>query len=88
MKKFKKEYLLEELNLPENAVKDDIVDTSRWSENHDIIFKDVDEKYYRTWYSCGLTEMQDESPFEYSPDEIECVEVEWKEVTKFEWVDK
>jgi len=70
---FTKSFLMDELDLPYSALEDDIVDTSRWSENHDIIFEH-EGKFYNTGYSCGLTEQQDESPWEYE-DEIECVEV-------------
>lgn len=59
-------------------ITDEIVDTTRWSEIHDVIFK-LDEKFYQTHYSQGLTEYQDESPWEYDDPEIH--EVEPKEVT-------
>ena len=45
-------------------ISDDINDTSRWSEYHTLIFK-YDGKIYRAYYSRGLTEQQDESPWEY-----------------------
>jgi hypothetical protein len=54
-------------------LEDNIVDTSRWSIYHKIIFEHED-KYYQTYYSEGATECQDESPWEYD-DEIECTEV-------------
>ena len=47
---------------------------SRWSYHYVMIFK-YDGKYYKTHYSVGATEMQDESPYEYASDMIECVEV-------------
>lgn len=71
---FHKDFLKNELDLPSSAIKDDIVDTSRWSEHHEIIFEH-DGKFYRTHYSCGLTEIQDERPWEYET-EVECTEVE------------
>lgn len=52
----------------------EIVDTSRWSNIYNLVFK-YDGKYYQTSYSVGATEIQDESPFEWSPDMIECKEV-------------
>ena len=55
-------------------VVNEIFDTSRWSTHHSLIFK-KDGKYYRTSYSRGATEQQDESPWEYE-DNVECVEVE------------
>ena len=45
--KLHKDYLLEELNLPYSAIKDTITSTSRWSENHEIIFAN-DGKFYKT----------------------------------------
>lgn len=55
------------------VVKDDIVDTRRWSEDHRVVVRrKSDEKLFIGNYSTGLTEMQDESPFEYSePDFVE-----------------
>ena len=85
--KFKKDFLINELDLPYNddiVQEDNIIETSRWSELHEIVFSYKD-KYYQTSYSQGLTELQDESPWEYD-DEIECVEVEQKEVLVKQWV--
>ncbi|MCR8983057.1 hypothetical protein [Brevibacillus laterosporus] len=56
------------------VILDQIVDQSRWSIFHDIIFKWTDGKYYSTGYSEGATECQEEAPWEYE-DEVECVEV-------------
>ena len=87
MKKvFHKDFLKNELELPYNAIKDTITDTSRWSIHHEIIFEH-DSKFYKTNYSEGATESQCESPWEYA-DNITCIEVELKEVTKLEWVVK
>ena len=52
----------------------EIIDTTRWSVIYRAIFS-FDGKLYETHYSCGATEMQDESPYEYEPDEIDCSEV-------------
>lgn len=82
--KLHKDYLKNELDLPSNAVLDEITDTSRWSVHHRIIFKH-EGKFYETYYSEGATEMQDESPWEYD-DEVECDEVELKEVKVVKWV--
>ena len=71
--KFSKEYLKNNLDLPYSALEDKIVDTSRWSVHHEIIFADQG-KFYKTYYSEGATEMQDERPWEYD-NEIECTEV-------------
>ena len=83
--KFSKTYLKEELDLPyKNTIIDEIVDTSRWSIHHRIIFEDKG-KFYETYYSEGATEMQDESPWEYE-DEVDCTEVELREVKVKKWV--
>jgi hypothetical protein len=55
------------------VIEDKIIDTTRWSEIHDIVFL-YKGKHYAAGYSCGLTEMQDESPWEYE-EEVECHEV-------------
>lgn len=83
--KFSKDYLKNELDLPyENTIVDEIIDTTRWSIVHEIVFEDKG-KFYQTIYSEGATECQDERPWEYQ-DEIECMEVEWKEVKVKKWV--
>lgn len=88
-KTFQKEDLLdlidgfgEDLKLVES----EIIDTSRWSIINEIVFEDLsDGKFYSTTYSVGATECQDESPWEYDGDEIECYQVEPVEVTKIEY---
>ena len=80
---------LRDMDMPYSApdggeiVYDKIYDTSRWSEMHEMVvqFKDqmgTDEAWYFT-YSRGLTECQDESPWEFD-DEIEAHLV--KKITK------
>ena len=84
-KNFSKNYLKEELSLPyENAIVDVIIDTGRWSIFHEIVFAD-NGKFYKTTYSEGATEYQDESPWEYD-DEVECIEVELREVKVKKWM--
>lgn len=84
-KVFSKDYLVDELDLPyENTIVNRIVDTTRWSIIHEIVFED-NGKFYMTTYSEGSTEIQDERPWEYD-DEIECTEVELKNVTVKKWV--
>ena len=57
-------------------IQDELVDTSRWSEIHEVVIK-RDGKFYKDQYSVGATEMQDESPWEYSePEFVEVVPVE------------
>jgi len=78
-----KDYLVNELNLPDSAIKNTITGTSRWSIHHEIIFS-YNDKFWRTYYSVGATEQQDESPWEYQ-NEIECVEVKLIEKTIKVW---
>lgn len=87
-KTFDKTYLTEELVLPYSkyVVSDTIIDTGRWSIEHELIFMDpADNKYYRTSYREGATELQDERPWEHK-DTVEAVEVEKKLVIKEEYV--
>lgn len=84
--KLDKKYMINELDLPYSAILDEITDTSRWSIHHRIIFA-YQGRFYETHYSVGATENQDESPWEYD-DEVECVEVELKEVKVKKWVAK
>lgn len=56
------------------TIQDNITDTGRWSVHHEWVFK-YDGKFYRAQYSVGATEQQDEVPFEYDGDQIECAEV-------------
>lgn len=71
------------------VIKTELVDNTRWSLVYDEIIQDIDTgKYYLTSYSTGATECQDESPYEYDPDEIEVVEVVPTEKTIIEYVKK
>lgn len=84
-KVFSKDYLMDELDLPyENTIVNRIVNTTRWSIIHEIVFEDKG-KFYMTTYSEGATEYQDERPWEYD-DEIKCTEVELKEVKVKKWI--
>ena len=48
-----------------DVIEDVIDDTTRWSENHTIVIqRKSDGKYFTDWYSVGLTEMQDERPYD------------------------
>ena len=84
-KTFSKDYLMNELDLPWTAIHDEIVDTGRWSIHHRIVFQD-NGKFYSTHYSVGATESQDERPWEYD-NEVECSEVELKEVIVKKWIE-
>lgn len=66
---------------------DKITDTDRWSTHHEIVFE-IDGKYYKSHYSRGATEMQDERPYEYDGEWIEVTEVVPKEVTVIQYVKK
>ncbi len=52
----------------------------RWSLDHYMVFG-FEDKFYMAHYSVGATENQDESPWEYEGDQIECVEVEPRKQT-------
>ena len=51
-----------------------LVDTSRWSKIYEMVFS-YGDNWYLTSYSKGATENQDERPFEYDDDEIDCTQV-------------
>lgn len=51
-----------------------LIGNSRWTINYQMIFKFAG-KFYRTTYSLGATEYQDERPYEYEDGMIECPEV-------------
>lgn len=59
-------------------IKDEIVNTTRWSVVHSLVIqRESDGKYFQDNYCRGATECQDESPWEYNPpnfDEVEPVE--------------
>lgn len=78
-RKFAKEFLQEDVLWEDNEdveiVKNEICGTSRWTVDYELIFK-FEGSLYRTWYSRGATEQQEERPFEHDGDEIECTEVE------------
>ena len=78
--KFNKSFLQELEEGDENVVLEEITGTSRWSTRYRRVFKH-EGKFYETHFSCGATEMQDESPYEYDPAEIECPEVKQVEKT-------
>lgn len=82
--KFKREFLVNELGLPHNAIEDNVVDNSRWSIQHEIVFEH-EGKFYQTYYSVGATEIQYERPWEYD-DEVECAEVVKQEIKVMAWV--
>ena len=80
--KFSKEFLLEELD--EDPVLETIEGSGRWTTHYRRVFA-FEGKFYETYYRCGSTEMQDERPYEYEEDEIECPEVVPVPVTVIEY---
>ena len=80
--KFDKEFLQELANEDHDdgvveVINTELVDASRWSLIYLQVFKIKDTgKYYRTSFRTAATEIQDETPYEYKGDLIECEEVE------------
>lgn len=72
--KFKKQFLLDEMESGENVVVNEYVENSRWHKHYRWVFR-FDGKFYESFYRVGATENQYESPYEYDPEEIECKEV-------------
>ncbi|KXZ22393.1 hypothetical protein P4T89_12745 [Bacillus nakamurai] len=84
--KLDKDYMINQLELPESSILEEITGISRWSVNYRIVFP-YQGRFYETFYSRGATEIQDESPWEYD-DQVECYEVELKEVKVKKWARK
>lgn len=86
--KFKKE-MLQDLSYDDcpdaEKIEETIIDKTRWSIIYKMIFK-FEDKFYLSTYKVGATEQQDECPYEYDSDEIECQEVKAQEVTTIKWV--
>lgn len=71
--KIPKEELLDIID-SEDVIRDRIVDNGRWTIRHEMIFNHH-AKVYRVFYDVGATEQQEQYPFDYEPDEIECDEM-------------
>ena len=71
--KFTKQWLIDTLG-DKNNVELSFLEVTRWAIVYRRVFK-FQEKFYESIYSVGATECQDERPYEYDPDEIECKEV-------------
>jgi hypothetical protein len=80
--KFSKHDLAEETH---ETVVNEITDHDRWTAHYRRVFK-VGDKYFETHYRVGATEYQDEGPYEYDPDEIECEEVFPTQVTVVQYL--
>ncbi|UVN13499.1 hypothetical protein FBPa8_0035 [Pseudomonas phage vB_PaeP_FBPa8] len=66
----------EDFPLKFKYVEDKLVGKTRWSDVHEAVFQDLDSGiFYKTSYSVGSTECQDEQPFEFE-NEVEFTEVE------------
>lgn len=46
------------------VVRNALLDTSRWSSIHELVIRNEADEYYMTTFTQGLTECQDERPFE------------------------
>jgi hypothetical protein len=79
--KLSKEFMREDVlyGNKTNILRNEQIDNTRWSIVYELVFKH-DGKLYRTEYSRGATEQQDERPWQYD-DEVECTEVEAFEKT-------
>ena len=64
-----------------------VTDIGRWSTYYEQVFK-IGDRFFKTHYSKGSTETQEESPYEYEGEWIEVVEVVPKEVTVTKYVAK
>lgn len=89
-KAFLKEYLVDELGLPHDndgiVISDKITGSERWSTVHELIFRDpATDKVYRTNYSEGATEEQDESPWQFEK-AVTCQEMELRPVVEMRYV--
>lgn len=65
----------------------DVIGKRRWSIDYEMVFE-VDGCFYEAFYSRGATETQDEAPFEYEGEQIECREVIPVEVVVTKYVSK
>lgn len=66
------------------TISDDIVDQGRWSTYHEMILQRLsDQKFFKTDYSTGSTEQQDDPPFEYGAKLTEVFAIQ-KMVTVYE----
>ncbi len=78
--------MVNELGLLESSILEEITDTSRWSVHYRIVFP-YQGRFFETFYSKGATESQHESPWEFE-DQVDCYEVELKEMKVRKWVRK
>ncbi len=86
-RKFPKEFMFNVIDEYQEGVKivhNEESSDRRWSVDHFIVFS-YENKFYSSNYSVGATENQDESPYEYDGDMIECdvMESYQETVTKY-----
>lgn len=83
--KFKKEELIDIVYGDHDnysVVYEENDENRRWTYAVTIVFKDeTTGKLYMTHFERGNTENQWVEPFEYEPDEIECTEVDWDQIS-------
>lgn len=76
----------EDVDYPAQIIQDTYVGRRRWSEDRRCVFRAPDDGLvYRVAYSVGLTEHQEERPWEYT-NEVSGVRVMGQERTVIEWV--
>jgi len=71
--------ILDEYNEDFEVIKDEIYDDgARWTNTYELIVKRIlDNKYFRSYYTRGATEYQEQGPWEYeNPKFIEVFPVE------------
>jgi hypothetical protein len=90
--KFSKQNLIEAIFEDDESVLKVIQNThdfsSRWEEHRIVILQEqTTGRYFKTWYSVGLTEQQNTQPFEFEADMIECIHVVPSEKIIIEYVE-
>lgn len=66
----------DDFDLKFELVKEELVDTSRWSHIYERVYKDLTTgKFYSSSFSVGATEQQDERPYEFDGEEVDFLEV-------------
>lgn len=74
-------------DLPFDVVENRQIDSGRWTSIHELVIKDDSGELFRATYEQGLTENQDEGPFEYGPgDEVEFKPVRREVVESYKYV--
>lgn len=82
---FNKNYLTETLCLPEGALQNHVVIDTADLTTHEIIFKDMDGRFYKTHYSALNKSALWPTDKERN---VECIEVEKEEIIFIHWKEK